>query len=722
MIRLGARLAVSGGREALVRLLLTAIGVGVAATLLLLATTVDPVIRAHQKRQAWQYTGQDQRDLEGDADPLLWQLSDDVVAGRELLVLRVAGTGPGAPVPLGLPRVPEAGEVFVSAPLGELLDDLPADRLADRFPSPPVGRVPDRYLGGPNDLVAVVGVEESDLAGLAGVFPVRHVRTAPAAYQFTDLLRLVLGIGAVGLLMPVLVFVSTSTRIGAARREQRLAALRLAGATPRQTSVVAAVEAGAAAASGVVLGALGLLALRGRVAGIEIDGHPSFAEDVQVHRLLLVAVLVGVPVLAVGASLRTLRRLQISPLGVARRAVRERPTVRRLVPLAIGGLSFLGSLKLASGNGGPGVLVPVMASFALLIYGIVAAGPWCTVLVGRGLRRWGRGLGPLLAGRRLEDDPAAGFRAASGLVLAVFVASVFSGLTPALLADNEASEEGLIEGSTMGVMLPEGTSPDAADDAATAATAAGASDPVVLREDPDPGRPLADPAAGRGDTWMVTCEDLDRLPGTPSCPSGDAAWLDSQSNTVEVAPYSVAEVAVMPAALLVLETHGDAETTDRIRTAVSAAAPGAMTWLGSERAAEANSRLVQLNRLANVALVFTMVVAGCGLAVAVAGGILERQRPFALLRLSGVHLRELQRVALLEAAAPLLLIAGVTAALGLGTAALILSVAGQGIPWKAPAGDYWLTLVAGLLVAVAVAAAALPMLGRTTAPTATRFE
>jgi hypothetical protein len=724
VIGLGARLAVSGGRESIVRLVLTALGVAIGTTLLLLSAAADPAIRAHQRRVAWQFTGADQADLEGDGDPLLWALSDDVVDGREMVVLRVAATGPDAPVPPGLTHVPQPGEVHVSPSLAQLIDELPADRLADRFPSAPSGTVAHRYLAGPDDLVAVVGVAPEALEGVAGVRAVHHIRTRPATFQFTDFLRAVVGIGVVGLLMPVLVFVSTSTRLGAARREQRFAALRLAGATPRQTALAAAVEAGAAAAVGAALGAVGYLLLRPRVARIEIDGHPSFVSDVQVAPVVLGAILLAVPLLAVVAAMTSLRRLRISPLGVARRTGRPRPTARRLVPLLAGTAGFLVTLRAAAGSGSTRMLVPVMAAFALMIYGIVAAGPWLTVLTARTIGRTGRRASALLAGRRLEDDPAAGFRAVSGLVLAVFVASVFSGITPAVMAESRTGGRGLIEGATMAAGLPSGTSAAAASAALDAAVAAGAGRGLVLRQDPDPDRPLADAAAGRGPTALVACTDVDVLGITAPCPAGGTAWIDGENDdsTLEPAPYTAAQATSMPAETVVVETDGTAATTDRVRTAIQRAVPGAMPRLGSEAATEASSRLSQVSRMVNLALTVTLIIAGCGLAVAVAGGIIERKRPFALLRLSGMHLAELRRVALLEAAAPLLLIALASALLGLATSGVIVGLAGGGMPWRPPPVGYWLSLAGGLAVALGVAAATLPLLGRATAPSAVRFE
>jgi MFS family permease len=726
VIRLAARLAVSGGRESVVRLVLTAVGVALGTTLLLLLVAADPAIRAHQRAEAWQHTGRDASEQEGAGDPLLWSLTTDSVDGREMVVLLVAAGGPEAPVPVGLPHVPEPGELYVSPALGELVEQLPAGRLADRYPSAPAGTIGDDFLVGPDELVAVVGAAPEDLGdpnAPGGPLEVHQVRTAPAPLQFSDLLRLVLGVGAVGLLVPVVVFVSTSTRLGAARREQRFAALRLAGATPRQTNLMAAVEAGAAATLGAGVGFVGYLLSRPIAAGIEIDGEPSFVADVRVPIVLLVLILLAVPLVAVASALASLRRLQISPLGVARRSERSSPTARRLVPLVVGSFGFAVSLWFAIGSNEARSIVPVMAAFAVMIGGIVAAGPWLTVLVARFLRRSGRRAGTLLAGRRLEDDPATGFRAVSGLVLAVFVASTFAGITPALLAEAPSGGDGMVQPSTLVVELLPGTERAAAAAARVAALDAGADGGLVLHEDPDPSRLLADPAVGRGPTFLVACADLSVAAGVEHCPADGTAWVGVSQERLDLESSTIAasELDAVPPALLLLETDGSPATSDRVRTAVQQEVPGARTWLGAEAEEQSNRRLTQLQHLVEVALAIVLVIAGCSLAVAVAGGIIERARPFALLRLSGVRIGELRQVAMLEAAAPLLLMAGASAVLGLATSAVIVGMAG-GIVWAPPAWGYWASLLGGLAVALAVAAATLPLLDRATAPDAVRFE
>ena len=287
VIRLAVRLAVSGGRESIVRLVLTALGVAIGTTLLLVAAAADPAIRAHQRHTAWQYTG-----ITGDrarpvrprrrADPLLWSLTDDAVDGREMTVLRVAATGPDSPVPLGLSRVPGPARCTSSPALAQLLEELPADRLADRFPSAPTGTHrptttwPVPTTSSPPSAMTADELQGPPLTGgpphphRPGAVPVhglpphhvRRRRRRPAAAGAR---------------------LRSRPRPASARRAASSASPPSASPAPRpgRPTCVAAVEAGAAAAVGAVLGVVGFLLVRPYVARIEIDGHPSFVDDVR---------------------------------------------------------------------------------------------------------------------------------------------------------------------------------------------------------------------------------------------------------------------------------------------------------------------------------------------------------------------------------------------------------------------------------------------------------
>ena len=130
-----------------------------------------------------------------------------------------------------------------------------------------------------------------------------------------------------------------------------------------------------------------------------------------------------------------------------------------------------------------------------------------------------------------------------------------------------------------------------------------------------------------------------------------------------------------------------------------------------------------VERLIYLAVLLTLIVAGCSLAVTVVGSLVERKRPFTLLRLSGASLGTLYRVVLLEAVLPL--IAAVVIAAGLAYLIAVLTVGGiapAGTPVPVPGEVYFLMMGGGLVGALAVIGAALPLLGRVTSAASVRFE
>src|SRR4051794_31662441 len=156
MILLAIRLAIAGGREQLVRLAVTAVGVGLGVLLLLLAAVTFPAFKAHEARAGWTDTSahnaQPAQD-ESRTDPLLWRMRDDGFAGRDLLRVDVAPLGPHSPVPPGISRLPGPGELAVSPALHRLMTDVPAAQLANRFPGRVVATVGRAALQAPDSLV-----------------------------------------------------------------------------------------------------------------------------------------------------------------------------------------------------------------------------------------------------------------------------------------------------------------------------------------------------------------------------------------------------------------------------------------------------------------------------------------------------------------------------------------------------------------------------------------
>ena len=130
-----------------------------------------------------------------------------------------------------------------------------------------------------------------------------------------------------------------------------------------------------------------------------------------------------------------------------------------------------------------------------------------------------------------------------------------------------------------------------------------------------------------------------------------------------------------------------------------------------------------VQRLVYMAVALTLLVAGCSLAVAVGGSLVERKRPFTLLRVSGTATSTLYKVVFLEAVFPLIAATLVAAATAYGIAVLTVSkMAPAGTPVPVLGHVYYLTMGAGLAISLLVILVTLPLLGRITGPGNVRFE
>lgn len=239
---------------------------------------------------------------------------------------------------------------------------------------------------------------------------------------FTGFDRGTVLLGVVLLVVPVVVLASAAGRLGAARREQRLAALRLAGATPRQILAMTAVEAAGVGAAGALAGALAYTALLPALAELPYGVGTWYTGQLWVGLPWLAAVVLAVTALITVSAVTTLRQVATSPLGVAQQANPRRTRAIRLVLF----VAVLGYIWATTGDGGqlkPRQLIAML----MLFYGAFwLLGPWVVDRLGRIVGRYANRPATLLAARRLSDDPRGAWRTVSGLVLAGFVAGFFS--------------------------------------------------------------------------------------------------------------------------------------------------------------------------------------------------------------------------------------------------------------------------------------------------------
>ncbi|WP_425245798.1 FtsX-like permease family protein, partial [Streptomyces sp. NEAU-NA10] len=339
------------------------------------------------------------------------------------------------PAPPGLESFPKQGEMYVSPALAELLHKLPAGRLADRFPrARSYGTIGAAGLASPDELVAVVGRAPDDAAvsqtaGEQNYYDEQLTERAlvsgfsgTEASVFTGIDQGTVLLGVVLLVMPVVVLASAAGRLGAARREQRLAALRLAGATPRQILAMTAVEAAGVGAAGALAGALAYTALLPALAELPYGIGSWYTGQLWVGPLWLAAVVLAVTALITVSAVTMLRQVATSPLGVAQQADPRRTRAIRLVLF----VAVLVYIWMTTGDSGQLKARQLIALLVLFYGAFWLFGPWVVDRLGRIVGRRAKRPATLLAARRLSDDPRGAWRTVSGLVLAGFVAGFFS--------------------------------------------------------------------------------------------------------------------------------------------------------------------------------------------------------------------------------------------------------------------------------------------------------
>ncbi len=188
------------------------------------------------------------------------------------------------------------------------------------------------------------------------------------------------------------------------------------------------------------------------------------------------------------------------------------------------------------------------------------------------------------------------------------------------------------------------------------------------------------------------------------------------------ARLSVEKAARLPVDAVVVATNGSPASLERARTALERAFPFQGTPVAVEAFEPSDARLLlMIQDMTEVVVVASLIIAACSLAVSIAAGLGERKRPFSLLRLTGVPTALLHRVVALESALPLLIVAAVSIAVGLVSAALYLS-SQVGLAFSLPGLTYWVTVLGGLAASLAIIASTFPLLNRITGPQVARND
>lgn len=705
---------------------LTALGVAVATGLVLLLVSLPFATQARAERTLWQETPYS-ADKGGH---LSVATSTDEVDGQTITRVDVAPLDDqaSAALPAGIDRLPAPGEMVQSPELAQLAANRPARELADRFGAKPAGLLGMDALMYPEQLVVLVGHTPDTMPINAVELP----RLGGDATAEPDvLLSLLAGVGVVVLLVPSLVLVASASRLTAARRERRLAALRLAGATPAQVTAMVAAETGVAALGGAVIGIAVSPVLHALATWVSWGGGTWFAGDFSLPWYAMVLVALVVPVLVVGAAVLGLRRVVRTPL-MATGGHTPKPlswTRLAIVPVAIA-LFFWTLTSTNLGNSA----TPVLLSLGLLMWSPTIVGPWVTSALGGVFTKVWRKPAVLLAGRRLRDDPRAAYRASAGVVLAVFAGSMALTLMPSLEA--EAGYSSQYRDSVLYLSTDPSQAP-----AVVAAADRGLERYGLAQRASAVGYLQVRQGSEYLSAYVVSCADAEVLmPVTVSCgakpaiyaPSSGAidmlSYEDSGGGSEEKVPLpgspvtsaGLGMVLIDPALLpadaplatvdVAVPASSSSASRESARTALLAASEGAQVISKEMKIGDQNTQLADLRRVTVIGLVTAALLGGLSAAIATAGSVMDRRRTFGALMAAGTPVRTLSRALRAEAALPALVATVGAGALGTAVGIGLFGLVSRSVAVLSP----WLLapIVLGALVAVLAASVCTPALKR----------
>ena len=236
------------------------------------------------------------------------------------------------------------------------------------------------------------------------------------------------------LVLPLLTLGGSAARLSARRRDDRLATLRLLGATPATVAAMTVAESAALALGGAVAGVLGYLLLGPAVQQIPFRGEPIGAAY-WLPPLAVLAAVAAVTLLGAVSAAVGLRRVVISPLGVRTRQSADRVRGARAVVAVVVVVAAVVALQSSFRDVAVAVAV-ILGAFAAGLGVLNLVGPWAVGVVARAQLRRAGTVERLIAARQVLEAPKAVWRQVGGVAMTSFVA-VFAGTGMAMMAGQE---------------------------------------------------------------------------------------------------------------------------------------------------------------------------------------------------------------------------------------------------------------------------------------------
>ncbi len=682
------RLVTAEGRGASGRLIGMAGGIAVGVALLLLLLGGYDGVTSRSERLSWPSLSHGELSTQVQNPASAAPTDESVLAatdlehfdGEEIIRVDIVATPHSTVVVPGVGRPPAAGTYHASPALIALIEANPADTLGSRYGTP-AGVIDEAGLAGPDSLVVVTGTTTENLRG-PSVGMVGSVFLSGNVWSVTEFrgvsypssnYRTITIIGAIAVLLPVLILVGIVTRLGAATRAERFAALRLIGATPRRVAAIAATETGVTSLMGALAGVALAWLLIPVAALVEMEDGRFFRADLTVPPGTVLIVVAGVVAGCTAVAAWRTSRARIGPLGGSRGRTERRPTALGVVPLIAGVVVLLGATIAALRHTPlPRTDRILIAGFLLLLVGLIAAGPVLTYWIARiAARRTHRTAG-VIAMNRIQQHPRATFRAVSGLVAAVFLVSVFSAGITTVAEESPTEDSEYLSSSTL-VAWFRPPPPDDADAAASNITAVAAAAARIARTDGVTATAIGSshPEAGA----VFTAADAARVGLSNPDSASHIQVTGSAFGDGSLVTRPATAPGTTPGTLLVA-TDGTTHSVERARTAILGSELRLSYPPITQADREGAGWRTWADRYANLghlAVLVATLISAVSLAVSSIAAILDRKRVLGLLRLMGMPVSTVRRVIVAEAALPLATVFALCVGLGILTAWFIVA-------------------------------------------------
>ena len=259
------------------------------------------------------------------------------------------------------------------------------------------------------------------------------------------------------LIVPIISMGAAAARLGMSRRERDLAVLRLVGLAPGKTKLACILETCVFAVVGVVVGSILYAVTLPAWGALSFQGRPMGVGEMWVGVLVLLSEAVAMILLAALSSWLAMRKVAITPLGVARRSHAGRVSAFGpiLAVVLLVGWLVVGGFAM---NLGAAIGMAILMGFLGAIFLVVnLLGIWSISVMGRIMARWARSPQMMVAGRRLADDPRSVWRSFGAVALVGFIVGVMFPMGSAISAEGKTAMDEvqrIVNGDIMrGMML-----------------------------------------------------------------------------------------------------------------------------------------------------------------------------------------------------------------------------------------------------------------------------